>query len=58
MIDFTLHQRSNIARFFVVKLETYLVYIGQLELDHFMKIINMFRVGISPPENKFNKNEI
>ena len=46
----TLHQSSNIARFSVVKFKTSLLYIDQLELDQFMKIINMFRVVITTPE--------
>ena len=46
----TLHQSSNISWLYVVKLETYLIYIDQLELDQFMKIIKMFRVEIPPPE--------
>ena len=44
----TLHQSSNIARFYVVQLDKYLVNIDQLY--QFMKIINLSRVGIPPPE--------
>ena len=33
-------------------LDTYLLYIEQLELYQFMKIINMFKVEIPPPEKK------
>ena len=47
----TVHQSSNIAQFYVVKSDTSLVYIDKLDLDQFMKIINMFRVGIPPPES-------
>ena len=51
----TLNQSSNIARFSFPKLETSLVYIDHLDIYQFRKIINMFRVGIQPPENKENE---
>ena len=57
----TLHQGSNIAHISYFISETSLVYIYHLEIYHFMKIISMFRVGISPPIlRKFAKiqNEI
>ena len=40
----------NISRFSVFKLDTHLLYIYQLELYQCIKTINMFRVGILPPE--------
>ena len=43
----TLHQRSSISKYYVVKLEKYLLYIDQLY--HFMKIINLSRIEIPPP---------
>ena len=54
----TLHKGSNKARFYAIKLETFLVYIYRLQLYKFIKTINMFRVGIPPSKNKNNKNEI
>ena len=38
-----------IAHNYVVKKEAYLVYIAQLEVDQFTKIINMFSVGTPQP---------
>ena len=43
----TSHQSTSIAHYYLVNLEKYLVYIYQLY--HFMKIINLSRVGILPP---------
>ena len=58
----TFHHGYNVARLSIVWKETYLVYIDQLELNQFMKIINIFRVGILPPifrkSQKFKKNNI
>ena len=48
-MTWNLHNRSNISRSSVVINETSLVYIYQLELDRFTKMINMVRVGIPPP---------
>ena len=47
--DWTLHHTCNIAQYYVVKTETYLLWIDQLDMNYFTKIINMFRVGIQPP---------
>ena len=51
----TLHQSSKIARYSVVKSDTYIVYIDQLELYQFTKIINMVMVG-TPQQCFFRKS--
>ena len=45
MTDLTLHQSLYTAHYSVVKYETSLVYIYQLKLDQFAKMIILSRVG-------------
>ena len=44
-----LHHSSNVACSSVVKSETFLVYLEQLELDQLTKMITMFRSGTPQP---------
>ena len=50
------------AHSYVVITERYLVYIEQLKIDQFTKMINMFRIGNQPPIfskiTKIQKKEI
>ena len=49
MTDSNRTPKFIIAYFYVVKTDTYLVYIAQLNIYQFTKMINMFRVGTPQP---------
>ena len=49
MTDSNHTSKFIIAYYYVVKTDKYLVHIAQLDLEQFMKIIDMFRVGTPQP---------
>ena len=49
MTDSNRTPKFIIAYFYVVKTDTYLVYIAQLNIYQFTKMFNMFRVGTPQP---------